>query len=360
MITGAFHHLSQEVKNYCRATQRAYIFIVLKSKELRDNTNFFQKVCQVANAALQLIIIRSSQAASLASFSFVLATANMHDFYRFLNHLRDIFVPVNANNLNENIILDDLVEYFNAQIGVLPNEKAQLREFLKAKLNAQLNQMLKYGDAYYNLEDFKKVLKTRLEKETAAEFNQYGFLQITLDQIKGVELTDLKKENEDYHVAYWMRKAPLTERIMNLNWMVVDWGTVAVCFQEWKILDTAKWAARIGQYPGLQWVNNFRLSSWVIGLVCSAFGLKFYEAVRKLADEALTPQEKRNACWDAVSSLGEFILYGAVFLNHIGKTRFDNVYIHCFAIVAKSLGLLSIATKPKHEFFKLPNAAPAA
>jgi len=136
-------------------------------------------------------------------------------------------------------------------------------------------------------------------------------------------------------------------------------GCIGLFFQEWKLLDTAKWAERIGHVQGFHWIKSLSFETLVIGLVCTGFTLKLYEAVRKLYDEALTKEERDQARWNIVTSAAEITFYGAIYMNRIGQSAIQPSTIHWLAIFAKSLGLICIASRPARRFFE-PKVAPAA
>ena len=209
-----------------------------------------------------------------------------------------------------------------------------LRDLLTECIAEQLTQMNSYGDAYRNFDEFKEVLQKRMNALPRTNFD--------LSKID-LKALDLPK---------WLRHTPLLERTLNFFWGVVDVGCFGLFFQGWGLWEPAKLAATIGKIPLFQWVKNQSLEKWVVGLVLSAFVLKFVESARKLADDKLTPQGRTQARWNIVTSFAESILYSTIYLNIMGKTRINNVFILSFAIFAKSLGLLSIALRPKREFFQ--------
>lgn len=351
-ISGAFNNLSQSFKDYCSSTKQASMTLIVEMKELRNIPEFFQKTCQVAYASLQLLFLRYPAASSsLSQFSAaLLTTANMHDFYRFLRHPSDWMFPVRAEAIDEDLVLENLVAYleengFDTEVG---GEPADLRMIVKKCVTAQLKQMASNNDGYCNIETFRDLLQKRLRK---VKDDNYDF--------SNVDLTDLNEKNDQYSVAKWMRHTPLVERIMNINWKIVDMLTVGVHLKEWGFLNTAELADRIGQYRCFHWIKDQHLEKWLVGLVCSAYAWRLLESVRKLNDEVLTKQDKNQALWAAITSTAELVLHGSNYLNLIGKTKIDTKYIHCFAIVSKSLGLVSLAIQ-KHDFFAKPDAASAA
>ena len=355
----ALSSINQPLKNYCYDSQQAALSIVLKLKDFRNNPEFFQKVCQVAFASLQLIITRYPEAANLSRFSFVLMTANMHDFYKFLKQPRQLFYPVNAESIDENALLDSLTAVLFNQLYKKDGDSSSddevlkvdspvdssdirsgLRGVLRDCLKAQLEQMADNNDSYRNIEQFKQVFQKRLQK---LENDGFNFPNIELDDVEVL-----------------LRPTPLAETLTNLIWTLLDIVCVGLYSRGWKLLDTAKWAEQMGQHKGFQWIKNQHLDTWVVGLVCAGFTLKFLEAIRKLRVEALTEEGRNQARWNAITSLVELIFYGAIYLNQIGQTKIDHSYVHCLGILAKSLGLLSIAMRPKHQFFQQAEAATAA
>ena len=346
-IQEALNGINQTVRNYAYETKQAGMSVVLKVKDFRNDPEFFQKVCQVAFASLQLIILRYPGAAPLTRFGIVLQTANMHDFYGFIKQPRHFFFPISADSIDENELLESLTDVLLFDPAELENfdeidenQREELRGVIYNCLKAQLEEMKANNDAYRSVDEFKSVLQKRLR---AIQNNNYDFA--------GVDLS---------HVKVTLHHTPLLERIMNLNWAVVDMGCVCLYLKGWNLLDTAKWADRIGQYPGFQWVKNQHLDRWVVGLVFTAFAWKLLEATRKLQDEALTREERIKARWNVVTSSAELILWGTTFLKLTEKIQINSSYLYCLAIFAKSLGLLSIALRPRHQFFQQPEVAPAA
>lgn len=358
-IQGAFRDVSQSIGNYCYAAQQATLSVVFKFKELRNDPDFFQKVCQVAFASLQLIMMNYSSTVARTRLSAIFFnTAGMHDFYRIIQYPRHLLFPVNAEVINEFNVLEDLTKCLENQdvfenLGeddeISQEDINALSNVIEKCLEDQLELMIAHNDAYRSLDEFIGQIKKRLE---AQDIEGFDFSEI--------DLSELNETNPEYNVSAWIRLVPTLEKITNLNWAVVDALTIAWWAKEWKFLDTAKLASNIGQYRALSWVQNHSLEYWLIGLVCTGFTWKLLEAARKLRDDALTTEEKRQARWNVVTSAAEIAFFGTIFMNIIGKTQINNAYVQLLAIGAKSLGLISIATRPRHQFFQHPEAAPTA
>lgn len=361
--------LHSSFKGYCDAAQQVSMAALIKLRDFRNGPDFFQKICQVTSASLQLLgLSRPLLIDSLTRFSFVLReTAKMHDFYRIIQEPVQWLFPVDMRAIDQTNVLGDLTDYLYDcrarekaenffEQGLSQERESLYQECLqiaKECLTEQFTHMSNTNDAYRNVEEFIKVIEARLKAKTHIKENG----QRILFDLSQINLNYLTKNNPKYNVTHWIRLVPLAERIVHANWTLVNMGSPILNFRDWNLLNTAKYAEQIGQYQGFQWIKEQSLDIWVTGLVCSAFAWQLFESVRKLTDDALTPQEKRQARWDAVTSFAEIVLHGTNFLNLIGKTKIDNAYIQCFAIGAKSLGLLSIATRPSPEFFQKTEVA---
>jgi hypothetical protein len=338
-------HLSgflESVGRYCNATKQSALSVIFSLQEFRKNTELCYLSCKISAACLDLIMMRYPVAAYLAKLNFTLkSAASMHDFYRILKDLYPWFFPINAHAIDERAVKKDLANFLQTQR--LGQTQEQICRIAQECIEAQLKEMDKHNDAYRNLQEFRSKLQGYLQNYRMAD-NTLPFANI--------DLSNLNEDNRNYDVAKWMRHVSLIERIMALDWVAVNITTIAFTFREWGLLDTAKWADRIGQYPAFQWVRNAHLGTCLIGLVFTGFAWKFFESARKLHDEPLTPQAKSNARWALATSSVQLIFFGSIFLNQLGKTAFNHTYLSWLSIVANSLGLLShVAPRPKHQFF---------
>lgn len=379
----SLRNLPELVSSYCYDCQQKVLSVIPELKNYHDNTELFQKIFQVVVACFQIAIIRNSQIASLPKLSFVLSTANMHDFYNFLKLPRLWFTPISVDTINDTQLLESLEdclvnnleeakkkknaqpveakeEVLEEEVGLDEDDDEDeddnldaadiphLRDLATKALGNQLISMAKNGDAYPTAQAFKDTLTKHLNaviRENGETWlREYSQQKTTLFDIE-VDLTNLEIE---------FRHVPIGERLTNLAWAVVDLACVGMYFKEWNLLDTAKWADRVGQYQGFQWVKDSHADKWFIGALTGAFALKLLEAGRKLLDDTLTKQERLQARWNVVTSLAELNLYGSMYLHMLGRTQFSPVYIQACAIFAKSLGILSIATRihQQREFFR--------
>ncbi len=314
------------------------------AREARNNTDVFQKTCQVAFATIQFTNWYKDSN-SLSKFSFVLSTANMHDFYLIFKEPRQYFFPITADSINAPAVLNDLVAKLTPQ---LPGASAEaIRTFAQSQLEAQLKAMASNQDAYRSVEEFKAVLQARIR---SAEFAAHN--------VAAVSLTDLE-------VAVVSKS--LIERITSMNWIFVDIGCVGLYFQGWNLLDTEKLANSVGQCKVFGWsLNQSRafnwsvaqsLEAWVRGAVCFGYTLKLYQASRNLLTQRLTPEAKKRELWDVATSTFELIYNGAGYLNKIGALRVSPGFIFLAAIAAKGLGIVSILYKPEVKYFPAAAAA---
>lgn len=332
-IQGAVHALVQT--DYVQSAMS----IMTRLKALHDDPEFFEKVCQVAVASLQLVMMRYPGAANLSKLSFAMSTALMHDFYSFVKKPYQWLYPISLDHIDQNSTLQSLIDALQPQLDLQYQNEQELEDFAKKCLEHRFKEMDKVNSGYRSVDEFKAVLKEEIRAANNPLF----------------VLTDV--ELDDFEVT--LRHIPLGERLTTLTWMTADACLVGFFVNHWKLIDIASWAESIGEIPGFHWVKNSSFDTWSYGIVCTGFGLQLYEATRKLYDEALTEQDRRNAHWKVTTSVAELVYYGSIFMNRIGQTAIEQSSIYCLAIFAKSLGLISIATRPAPLFFQ-PKLAPAA
>ena len=337
---------------------------------LRHDPDFFQKVFQVAFAFTRLVIEHNPhKSASLSRLAFVLSTANMTDFYRILETPRRWFFPINVSSVDENKTLDSLTEVlcqhygvaFQRNNGVIVNVgDPNLVTIARYCLETHLEDMADKKIAYCNTDELKGVLQKHIlmwgggtiQIDNNGKVIKPGAVNPIVAAnypVVGLNLNALKVH---------LRHTPLLERVTNVLWNIVDVGCIGLYLQGWNLIDTAKWAERIGKYEAFTWVKKHELETYVRVFVCGAFLAKLVEAARKLRNDALTPQERNNARNDVIVCIAELIFNGSGYLNHAGYMKISHTFIELSAIVAKFLGVWFIATKPGHEFFQ--QAAPAA
>lgn len=307
----------------------------------RSDPEFFEKVCQVAMAAIQLLMAECPGKEYLTRFNFALSTSLLHDFYSFLKQPRQWFFPVTIDRIDENGVKNSLITVLQAQLDPTGSHVTEIQQLAETCLAKRLTYMREKEDAYRSADEFKQVLQIQIRNMGQS---------VTPFDCSTIDLTNLDVK---------LRHISFGERLTNLNWSIVDVGCVAVYFNEWKLINLSNWAQQIGTIPGFAWIKNRSLDAWVLGMVCSGFALKLYEATRKLFDEAMTEQERTKARVDVATSTTELVLYGTMFLNRIGQSSIDLSVIQWMTIISKSFGLYCIATRKSHVYFQ-PKIAAAA
>lgn len=344
METSASSTLPRATNNVFNTLVQGTLSGIIKVKKYSDNTDVLQKVCQVFFAVIQLAILFYPPAGYLSRFAICLAAANMHDFFAFLKLPRTFFLPVTARTINANALLKQIVNSIKMQDGLGAEWNSFLEKHVKDCLNKTLTEMDEKGIAFSNEKEFATVVRNRIvtipDKYNKGANANFKFSRYNLN--------DLKVQT---------RHVPLFEKITNLNFAVVDISCVGLYLQTWNLLNTAKWAAKLGQVSVLRWVTRITLETWVVGTVASAFAFKLIESIRRLRDDHLTKQEKTQVSWAVVTSAAEEILHSSNFMNLMGYAKINKVYLYCFAIVAKSLGVAGIVHQVEaepYDFFQKP------
>lgn len=144
------------------------------------------------------------------------------------------------------------------------------------------------------------------------------------------------------------------EIINKVNWLMVDMGCVTSFLRDWDLLNTAKIAASIGKYRGLNWVSTCHLDTCVIGLVCLGYKLNAMKAqsdLRRVDSFRLTSDEKSQLKkaleWDWIVNMQESALHVVILLNRAGFITTGNTNINLITIAVKSLGILALFMRPK-------------
>lgn len=359
------------------AKQKTIAFII-QAERVRKNTDISQKVCQIGEAILDLMIAHSPRFAYLADLKWSLGkTANLHDFWRVLYHPSQMISSVDCCSIDEYqthaSLVKLLVRYeelpgeaykeINGRLYALQPESAegkrleQLEIVAKGYLHAQLSSMASNNDSYQNVEEFKLVLRRRIQQNPWFDVRPMPTPGVdhvdSAWDLQGFPLTDLEVT---------VRAPSLAERITHILWRPVDWGTVFLDLKEWNLVDTAKLAARFSDKTGIEWVKNQDLVTWVIGAVCTNFGILLFESCRKLRDEkGLTVEQKTALRQDALYYFAEVISNGMNFMDHVGIKHFDHHYMQLARLAAKSIGVWSFFNKPRVDFFaQMPTAGTAA
>ncbi len=319
-----------------------------KVRHYRNNTDIFQKVCQIAVAILDLM---KSTSLSVHKFSATLAVVSIHDFFRFLKLPQRLLCPITAEKIDEDEVVENLSyhihnlngnSFFKSSIGkkeysqyglnpMVINGEVTIDNILKVCLKEHLKQMEEHNHAYQNIDDFLEALKERLSKKIEVK-GVFEWKEVNVQAIKEERCND---------PIQWIKHVTLIDKIINWNWLAADIGCIGLFLKGWNFLDTAKWANRIGQYSVFRWVKNQTLETFMLKLACVGSTLKIFESIRKLRDDKLNEQQEKNVRWNILTSVADLAFYGTVYFNQTAKTTIPHSIIQILAIITKALGIYS-------------------
>ncbi len=312
--------------------EQVVVSTIETAKRLRNHGDILQKICQVAFPAIQLLMLYNPGLAPLSRFAFVLAkTASMHDFYRLFVRPRSSFLPLTADTLDATAIYKALTDDCRNRYGEIDQDKLGHVEVVHKKVDAFFQEMRKLDDAYHNMQEVAIAFLSYVDRNGGGL--EHGVRQSIIDI-----LTDNPKQFEV--------QPTLIASIANKNWMVVDMGCVALCFQEWNLLDTAKWAARVGQYSAFRWVSHLHLEKCVVALVATGFAWSALEAFRRQRDDSLTHEQFVVERWNVIANGLETVAWGTTFAALCGVVAIAPAYLYGMALFVKSVGLMSLLAKP--------------
>jgi hypothetical protein len=329
-----------DFSNACIFKVNASIF---KVKEMRDTPLAFQKTFQTAYAAIQLgnLYFNTNH---LSKFSSVAEAVNMHDFYLIFKVPRDYFFPINAESIDAPAVLASLKVELARQ---LPgNTEDAIHEFAQTMLRKQLESMTKENDVYRSKEHFLNALQNRV-KEATATTRADGTLILVRGNRNILDLSD---------VAVPLEPTTTLDRLIYWNWGFANVLCVGSYLKAWHLLDTAKYAASLGQNSASRWVKNQCLDTWLRGAVCLGFGMTLVEAANKLRNPQLIGEERSKTKRDLLVATCEVAYQGLGLAKHMKVLTFFPGDIHVFALITKGIGLCCLVKNSnyRHNYFPSP------
>ncbi|MBA2369738.1 MAG: hypothetical protein H0V82_12040 [Candidatus Protochlamydia sp.] len=325
--------------NYIADSSNACLF---KIKEMRDTPLAFQKTFQTAYAAIQLSNLYFNTN-YLGKFSSVAQAVNMHDFYLIFKVPRDFFFPVNADSIDASAVLASLkIELAHQLPG---NTEAAIHEFAQTLLKRHLESMLKENDAYRSKEHFLDALQNRARQPSAAVRSDQSII------VRG-DRTQLNLRG----VAVIPVPTPMLSRLIYWNWGFANVLCVGSFFKSWGLLDTAKYAAQLGQNNVGNWVRSQCLDTWLRGIVCLGFGMTVVETANKLRNPQLISSEKHKIQRDLLVATSELAYQSLGLVQYMKGVTFFPGDIHLLAFITKGIGLCCLVKNSKytHNYFPSP------
>lgn len=314
-------------------------------KDLRNNINFFQKISISQLGCIDFFnAYRGTNL--LGELASRLNATYLTDFPGFIKVIHAWFKPINAYSVHDNALLEKLVSAYAAGF-----DKDYSGEDLKNDLRDTLKEYLidlttikgkGYQFGFATSREFLTNLRDHIDAKSGPEFAGYRMDLAT--RVGEVPLREIS----------WV------QLLIKDTFIYVDAMTIVYYFKEWGFLDTAKWAASIGQVRGFGWVNNidfytsfkFTMLFAYTGLLIDA-GSRVYQAYGRTSDSSLGPAAKHNAPWDAVTAAAECVFYTIGVLSSLEVINDDPVLIALSLVAAKTIGCFSCAAK-KSEMFDTP------
>ncbi|MBA2369736.1 MAG: hypothetical protein H0V82_12030 [Candidatus Protochlamydia sp.] len=318
----------------CQSIQESAIKSVIELNEVLHDPEGFQKICLVALSILQGINYYRDKPC-LPKFEKMLDIANSFDFYSFLKIPYHLFYLVDSDKIDEFKTLNEIEKALCANwIGREGIDRdPEIHLFAQKCLSDLLEHMTQFEVAFVNDARFKSMLHQWLVEELnvhAAAYPAYwDQSRIDINGIAVIQIEDTKFETAS-----------------NFAFICVDLMCVPAFLGEWKLLDLISTAESLGKFRLFSWMPSHNLDSWIRGVLCTAFLLKFCDACTCLMRGNLGPATKKRAQWDLVVSAAEFLFNFAAFC----KVRTPAVIFLTF--IAKSLGVASIISRPNRYFFE--------
>lgn len=318
----------------CQIITEGAITSLYELKDLLCDPEGLQKTCLVALSILQGINCYRDQPC-LPKFEKMLDIANSFDFYNFLKIPYHLFHLVDSDKIDEFQTLNEIEKALcTAWIGREGIERdPDIHLFAQKCLEDLLGHMNQFEIAFIDDARFKIMLQEWLVEKLNANPVDYP-MHWYRDRIDLSRMAVIQKKDTRFETA------------SNFAFIWVDLMCAPAFLGEWKLLDLASAAASIGKYRLFFWVPSQNLDSWIRGVLCTAFMLKFCDACTCLMRGNLGTATKKRAQWDLVVSAAEFLFN----FSALCKVRMPVVIFLTF--VAKSLGVASIISRPNRCYFE--------
>lgn len=315
--------------------KQALAATIIKLNEISCDPEAFQKTYIIALTIIREINFHCYTPYFPHAVHLLDTAAPAFDFYGIWRLPRLFFHPYTVDRFDEYAILNQLEVIFcdNWHLGVEDDEGLNrdpaVREFAKEQLTAFLKKMEEQDLDFRSAEEVRTTLHNWFEKilevDPEEDFDPHN-----------INLRDLE---------IVLKKKSLIETIITYIFIVVDVICVPDFLQGWELIDLAPYASQMGRLPFLSWVPNQRLDDWVWGVACAGHFLQSLRAGHALWSGTLTCDEAKDAKWLMAASIAE-CLYS---LSNIQKRSLR--LINCFALIAKSLGLIVFLVSSKPTFF---------
>jgi hypothetical protein len=312
-----------------------------KLEKWREDTEIFKKVGQVAESCLRLAALLSVST-PFPRLTSVVTVVALHDFYRFLKIPVKFIFPIDAEAIDDEQLLTNLVNHMNQNNQAFAahqqgTDEGGLKALVRSILVKLLKNMYDLDYSFRDVDQFKNALQERFDGPDGVQLRQIGVLDLT-----GLKIP--------------LKPVFLLDRKIKIDWLGVDIATVLFNCKEWNLVDTAHLANQVGRYSALSLLKSQSLLAWVLGAVCLGYSLEFAKAgCQLLFAKHLTGDERKRARWSLIASLGEAILFGSLFLDDRQFMQIPSASIFKIAIFSRSLGILSIVNKPAKEFCMIRN-----
>jgi len=297
-------------------------------------------------AALHLVF--KNAPLTFTKLIFTLNSVNAQVVYSLFKQPHDWFYPVTAHKIQEEEFMNRVSHAVNNAFK-LNQPDHQLLAFGRKVAAKQLELMKTTDDAYQNEKELCQALE-KLAINLSAKENEGKGVTSSLQTNVYYDFFQVRNQLfKDLKVPF-RRQTYLGEKLTTIVFAIVDLQATLFTFKYWNVVDTAKWAAKIGQFKGFGWVQNRDLEYVLRATLCVGFALKLYEATRQLVDplmnrEILREKEERTkVIWDIVTAGADLVSNGIGFLNHAHVLRFSPTIIYGSLFAARMISVIRVIT----------------
>jgi len=300
-----------------------------KWKKFRNDPALFQKICYLGKSSVDgMNALRSTN--KLIKLSKVLGGAALTDFFEPISSALAYMKPVNVNTVHVPALVKIINSTGLVQVGQSFEDQTtnDLDQFLTMLSDIECGQQFGFADSAGFL----------------LAYQHFVTQKRGLDYFNNCDLTTKIEQVPLIHVRWG-------EWLTGKSFEVLGIMTVTYYFKEWNFIETASWAAKIGQVQGFNWVNIVSFGVVFQGVILTSFACALAVAVRKIyakykSDPSISPSAKARARYEAVGSLVEAVYAGKVLLTDLNIIKYNPLFLALSLFADKSIGSICIVEKP--------------
>lgn len=297
-------------------------------KIFRSNFTTFQVTSIGGKAAIDIMNAYRGTT-QLLSLAGRLSSAFISDIFSPLGTLLRYFKPINVTTIHQPGLVERIASKYT-----LDKETVSTHVESYFKILSDSSKGNQFGFA--NKEEFLEGLQKHFSVEAKKDlFNGKLTVEVPLIKMDCLAFTTVKV------------------------WDIVGVMTVISYLNEWNLINTASWAASLGQTQVFSLVNHLDFNTMFIAAIATGFTLAVIVAVREIYSAYATPRAKVRAKFEGVGAAAEAVFHNRILMINCGIIKNNALFTAISLFFAKMVNLFCFVERPQlnsSDTSKLPVA----